>query len=309
VRTNARTWLVLGTALGFAACGGNPFGSGGDETPSDTGGTSSGNGKSGSAMGEAGEGVGASATGGVGNGSAGEPDGGSTPPGSGGTAPSVGGSAPSVGGSDDGAAGESPVVIEPVFTMSEMVDDMEDGNATLLSSNGDWFVLKDTTGGTITPAKESAFTMMALMPARGASTKAAAVTVSGFTGWGAAFGFDFRYVMGQRQPIDLGPALAVRFWVKASKATTVRFQMPNADTDELGGKCTTGTDACNAHFTKPFVASTEWKQQTILLADLKQDLPGHHVPSFDKRHAYSTFFVIGPNQSVTVWVDDLALVH
>lgn len=306
---NARTFLVLGTISGFVACGGNPFGSGDDDdAPAATGGTSSAAGKSGSASAEAGEGAGAGTTGGTGNGSAGDEDGGSTPPG--GTSSSVGGSDSSTGGSDDGAAGEPPIVVEPVFTMSKLVDDMEDGNATLLDSNGDWFVFKDTSGGTVTPPKEKAFTMTALTPARGASTKAAVVTVSGFTGWGAAFGFDYRYLMSVRQPIDLGPALAVRFWARASKATTVRLQMPNADTDERGGKCSgTGDNACNAHWTKSVAFGTEWKQTTVLLADLKQDLPGRHVPSFDKQQVYSTFFVIGPDQSVTVWVDDFSLVH
>lgn len=216
----------------------------------------------------------------------------------------------SSGGSDDGTAGEDAAPTEPVFTMSQLIDDMEDGNATLLGSNGDWFVFKDSSAGTITPPKEKPFTMSALSPARGASTKAAVVTVSGFTDWGAAFGFDFSYVKGVRQRTDLKQALAVRFWAKASKATTLRVQLPNVDTDTLGGLCSgTAESACGAHFTKTVKVGTEWQQATVVFSELKQDLPGRHVPSFDKQHVYSMFFVLGPNQTVTVWVDDLALVH
>jgi hypothetical protein len=194
--------------------------------------------------------------------------------------------------------------------MSKMIDNMEDGNATLLETNGDWFVFKDASGGTITPAKNQPFTMATLMPARGDSTRAAAVTVSGFTDWGAAFGFDFSYAAGVRQQADLKEALAVRFWAKASKAVNVRLQLPNADTDALGGKCSgTGDNACGAHWSKVFKVGTTWKETTILFSDLRQDLAGRHVTGFDKQHVYSTFFVIGPNQSVTVWVDDIALVH
>ncbi|RYZ02705.1 MAG: hypothetical protein EOO73_30555 [Myxococcales bacterium] len=298
---------VLGTALGIAACGGNPFGSG-DETPPPPEASA---GDAGSESGEAGAGVGASSSGGS-NGGAGDENGGSTPPTSGGSSSGagVGGAGSDSGGNDSGEGGEPPVVVEPVFTMSKLVDDMEDGNATLLSSNGDWFVFKDKTAGTIVPPKEMPFTMSALVPARGASTKGAAVTVSGFTGWGAAFGFDFSYAMGVRRPNDLGPALAVRFWAKASKATTVRLQLPNADTDAVGGKCTTtGEEACGAHWTKAFKVETAWKETTVQFAELAQDLPGRHVPTFDKQHVYSLFFIIGPNQSVTVEVDDVALVH
>ena len=226
---------------------------------------------------------------------------------SGGTSATEGG-APSVSG--DGGMGGDDKPTEPVFTVSELIDDMEDGDATLLGSNGDWFVIKDATGGIITPAKGEPFLMSSLSPARDASTKAVAVTVSGFTGWGAAVGFDFSYVAAIKQPTDLKQALAVRFWAKANKVTSVRFQMPNQDTDALGGKCSgTADNACNAHFTKAFAVGTEWKETTVLLSDLQQDLPGRRVPSFDKQHVYSSFFVIGPNESVTVWIDDLALVH
>jgi hypothetical protein len=180
----------------------------------------------------------------------------------------------------------------------------------LLGSNGDWFVIKDATAGIITPAKGEPFLMSALSPARGQSTKAVEVTVSGFTGWGAAAGFDFSYVAAIKQPTDLKEALAVRFWAKASKVTALRFQMPNGDTDALGGKCSgTADNACSAHFTKAFGVGKEWKETTILFSDLQQDLPGRRVPIFDKQNVYGAFFVIGPNESVTVWIDDLALVH
>lgn len=225
--------------------------------------------------------------------------------------PSLGGAAPGAGGDDASTAGDDSGPVTPVFTESKLIDDMEDGNAQLLETNGDWFVVKDDTNGTITPAKEEKFTMALLTPARGASTKAASVTVSGFTGWGAAMAFDFLYASGGgRQPIDLKEALAVRFWAKASKATTLRLQLPNADTDSAGGNCSgDGDNACNAHWTKSFKVGTSWQETTVLLSDLKQDLAGRHVESFDKSKVYSCFFVIGGNQSISVWIDDIALVH
>jgi Carbohydrate binding domain (family 11) len=230
-------------------------------------------------------------------------------PGEGGTPAADGGAPPALGGSDDGAGGAGEPEA-PVFTMSRLIDDMEDGNATLLEGNGDWFVFKDTTAGVITPVKGQPFTMSLLTPPRGQSQRAASVTVAGFTDWGAAFGFDFAYSGNLRQPVDLKEALGIRFWAKASKATTVRLQMPNADTDTEGGKCDgAGNNACKAHWSRELKVGSAWKETTIPFADLKQDLPGRHVPIFDKHHVYSTFFVIGPNEDVTVWIDDIALVH
>jgi Carbohydrate binding domain (family 11) len=302
VSSHVRTLAVLGMITTGSACGGSPFG-GSDEAPSQSGGSGS-VGTSGDAHANAGEGGEASGTGGASPSSAG------TSPTEAGSSATDGGASPGAGGGNSGAAGESGEPEVPIFTMSKLLDDMEDGNATLLEGNGDWFVFKDTTAGTITPAKGDPFAMSALTPARGKSTRAASVTVSGFTEWGAAFGFDFAYTAGVRQPTDLKEALAIRFWAKASKATTVRFQMANADTDPLGGKCDgAGDNACNAHWTRAFKVDNEWKETTVVFADLKQDLPGRHVPTFDKQHVYSSFFIIGPNQAVTVWVDDVALVH
>jgi hypothetical protein len=296
--------VLLGIVVAASACGGSPFG-GSEAEPSPSGGVGAASnagtsGKDHTDAGAAGEG---SSSGGNG-GTAG------TTPSEGGSPATDGGAAPGSGGSDEAAAGDGNEPTAPVFTMSKLIDDMEDGNATLLETNGDWFVFKDTTGGTITPPQGPAFKMSLLTPARGQSTRAASVAVSGFTDWGAAFGFDFVYSNEVRQPIDLKEALGIRFWAKASKATTLRLQLPNADTDVLGGECEgTGENACNAHWERSFKVDTAWKETTIAFAELKQVLTGRRVPTFDKHHVYSTFFVIGPNQAVTVWIDDIALVH
>ncbi len=296
--------IPIGILAGVVACSGNRFSARDDEPEQPSGGSVSQPVAGSSAASDGGEPSGAGGDGDTGGVSG-------SPPGSGAAPASDGGADGSEGGRDAGGAGDDSGPELPIFTVSKLIDDMEDGNAQLLETNGDWFVIKDGTNGTITPGKDKPFTMTALSPGRGKSTKAAVVSVAGFTGWGAGFGFDFAYGSTGRTPIDLGPALAVRFWAKASKATSVRFQLPNADTDPLGGKCSgeEGDSACNAHWTKPFQLSTEWQETTILLGDLEQELEGRRVPTFDKQHVYSALFILAPNQTVTVWIDDIALVH
>lgn len=125
----------------------------------------------------------------AGSASGGQPNGGSESGGAGG-APEIGGTG-NAGAPTTGSAGAMPV-----FTSSKLIDDMEDGNNTLLDTNGDWYVFKDSSAGTIAPPTGTDFTMTALVPTRLLSTKAAHVAVSGFNVWGAAMGFDFSYLNG-----------------------------------------------------------------------------------------------------------------
>lgn len=197
----------------------------------------------------------------------------------------------------------------PVFTSSKLIDNMEDGNSSLLETNGAWYVFRDNSGGSITPPYQAPFTMGVLSPPRGTSDKAAMVKVANFTGWGAAFGFDFLYKAAVRQQYDLLDYRAVRFWTRSTVAQDIRFQVTNIDTDILGGRCTeSGATACGAHWTQAFASTTAWSQVTILFANLKQDMAGLKAMSFDQHHVYSMFFVIEPKQSVTVTVDDIELV-
>ncbi len=235
--------------------------------------------------------------------SAGTASGGSA--GAGGSSAGVGGSAGA--GAEGGEAGASA---EPGYTESHLLDDMEDGDSSLLETNGDWYVLRDTSVGVITPPYGVPFTMTPLMPARGTSKWAAQAQVAGFQGWGAAIGFDFVYLNQERQAYDLEDFRAVRFWARASKAVQLKLQMPNVDTDPFGGRCsgTEGENACHAHFTKAFTVDAEWREVTIPLSELRQEGAGRRAESFDQHRVFSVFFVIGPKQELSVSIDDVALV-
>ena len=234
-----------------------------------------------------------------------------------------GGSAPSGGTSSEAgstsSAGSSGLVnlggtvgvagAPPVFTSAKLIDNMEDGDAKLLTTNGDWYVFKDASMGSITPAYGTPFTMGTLSPPRGTSDKAAVVKIADFSGWGAAFGFDFVYKENVRQQYDLGDYRAVRFWTQASAPTEIKFQVTNVDTDTLGGKCSgSAAKACGDHYTQAFAATPMWRQITILFSNLKQAGTGLPTMGFDQQHVYSMFFVLPPKTTVTAIVDDIELV-
>lgn len=208
-----------------------------------------------------------------------------------------------------GAAGEG-MGPDPVYTTAELIDDMEDGDSGLLSTNGDWYVLRDMSAGVITPAYGVPFTMTELMPARGDSERAAQVTVVGFNGWGASVGFDFNYVNMQRHEYDLHDFRALRFWARATKPVELKLQMPNVDSDPYGNLClgTTGDNACYDHFSQTFSVGTEWAEVTIPFSSLRQAGTGRRAQSFDQHRVFSVFFGIGPKQDVTYAIDDVALV-
>lgn len=236
--------------------------------------------------------------------------GGASPGGSatGGSAPSADAGAP---GEEAGGTGGDDPGPEPVYTVSELLDDMEDGDSNLLSTNGDWYVLRDATaGGMITPPYGVPFTMTTLMPARGDSKRAAQIAIKGFNGWGASVGFDFIYVNMQRAEYDLDDFQAVRFWARASKPVELKLQIPNADSDPLGNRCvgTEGENACYDHFTKAFSVGTEWQEVTIPFGSLRQAGTGRRAESFDQHHVFSVFFGVGPKQDVTYAIDDVQLV-
>jgi hypothetical protein len=207
-----------------------------------------------------------------------------------------------------GAAGAAPT--EPPYTVTKLLDDMEDGDGQLSAGNGDWYVLRDESAGVITPPQGEPFTMTLLTSPRGKSTHAAHVEVAGFTGWGAAIGFDFTYVNMQRQPYDLADFRALRFWTRATEAAPLRLQLPNADTDPFGNRCsgTEGDNACYAHFSHGFEADTEWREVTIRFDDLRQAGAGRRAESFDRRRVFSVFFVLPSKQDLELFIDDVALV-
>jgi hypothetical protein len=254
--------------------------------------------------------VGAGAAGGSASGSGGEAASG----GKAGDAPNVGGSAgaPASGGGGasgspaGGTAGEASVG-------SEVIDDMEDGDAEIEISgprNGYWYVGGDLTKGATLEPPSSKFAMTELTGDR--SSSVAHVKAVGFADWGSVMGFNFIELLTKVKTYDASAYCGISFWGKAVAATTVRFRVPDVDTHQAGGVCTdpgtTGT-ACYDHFGSSLSFSAAWKQYSVKFADLMQLGTGYH-PVDGKLKVKELMAVEwalpgGTSKTYEIWIDDV----
>lgn len=251
------------------------------------------------------------------NGNGGTSSGGSTSSTSGGSAPSggtsSGGTSP-VGGSTmtNAGSGGSAVVVDPP-TGVDMVDDMEDGNFSLLPKApryGFWYVAGDTTVGGKLPKIEQL--VAAIDPARGSSAKGVHFEASGFKGWGSSVGLSFSDASQKRTPYDAGNAVGISFWVRGSVAdnTKLKVQFPITKTDPSGKLCGgTGQGQCLDHFSTQITVTSTWTQVPILFSAIYQ--AGWGVPvedGFDASQMLGIEWSSGTS-NLDVWIDDLAFMR
>ncbi|WP_434041815.1 MULTISPECIES: CIA30 family protein [Sorangium] len=195
----------------------------------------------------------------------------------------------------------------------EMIDDMEDNDNAINAAGGRvgyWYTFNDgTEGATQQPPPdpegtgETPFTMTELAPARGQSTYAARSWGSGFTTWGAGFGFDLNSPEGAKAAYDASAYTGITLWAKGTTSATVMISDPG--TDPEGGVC---TDECDK-WQKSLPLTAEWQQFTIPFADLKQG--GWGTPAgttaIDASKLYSIQFQVGIDDAeFDVYIDDLA---
>jgi hypothetical protein len=257
----------------------------------------------------AGEANGSAATSAGGNGGTGSNVGGSSP--SGGM--TAGGSG-SVGGSSmtNAGSGGSAVVVDPP-TGVDMLDDMEDGNFSLLPKApryGFWYVAGDATVGGKLPKIEQL--VAAIDPARGASAKGVHFEASGFKGWGSSVGLSFSDASQKRTPYDAGNAVGISFWVRGSVVDNAKLkvQFPITKTDPSGKLCGgTNQGQCLDHFSTQISVTSTWTQVPILFSAIYQ--AGWGVPvegGFDASEMLGIEWSAGTS-NVDIWVDDLALLR
>lgn len=253
--------------------------------------------------------VGAGAAGGAASGSAGEANGGKA-----GDAPNVGGSAGAPLAGSGGSSG-SPMGGSAGSTTvgSEVIDDMEDGDAEIEISgprNGYWYVGGDLTKGATLEPPSSKFAMAELTGDR--STSAAHIKATGFADWGSVMGFNFIELLTKVKTYDASVYCGISFWGKAAAATTVRFRIPDVNTHQAGGVCTdpgtTGT-SCYDHFGSSLSFSAAWKQYTVKFSDVAQVGSGYH-PADGKLKVQALMAVEwalpgGTTKTYEIWIDDV----
>lgn len=196
----------------------------------------------------------------------------------------------------------------------DMIDDMEDKNNAILAAGGRggyWYTFNDGTEGTQQPPPdpegtgENPFTMTVLEPPRGESKVAARSWGSGFTEWGAAFGFDLNSPTGTKAAYDASAYTGVTFWAKIGPGSVNRvlFMISDQSTVPEGGICT----KCD-NWQKQITLTEEWQQFNIPFADLKQGGWGDPAPTpqIDAAKLYSVSFQFGVDDEFDLYVDDIA---
>jgi hypothetical protein len=184
----------------------------------------------------------------------------------------------------------------------EMIDDLNDANASIASINGrvgNWFVGNDgSTGASIT-----SFTPNNSGDACRKYTSY--LKGYGFSDWGVDFGF------GLGSPYNASDYTGISFWAKVDNGTNtvLRVAFPDKDTYQIGGVCesnVTGPTACYKHFGARITLTTEWKKYTVTFTQISQE--GWSVPgtNFDPASLYEVLFQIPVNATFGIWIDDVA---
>lgn len=234
--------------------------------------------------------------------------------GSGGSGATGGGGSASGGGSGSGSGGSAGVGGGAGSGNTELIDDMEDGDAEIELTgprNGYWYVGSDTTAGGALVPPSTKFEMTELA-AGDRSSYAAHVKATGFTDWGSVMGFNFIELLTKVKPYDASAFCGVQFWGKAAATTKVRLRVPDIDTHQSGGVCTdpgtTGT-ACYDHFGTPVSLGTTWQQFSVKFSDLTQVGTGYHpadgLLKTDQLMALE-WALPASSKTFEIWIDDVA---
>jgi hypothetical protein len=224
-----------------------------------------------------------------------------------GGAPGVAGGAGSAGSGASGAGGAPSGE-----TVSDLLDDMEDGNFYLPPKPpryGYWYVAGDETVGAKLPKIEAL--VGTLMPARAGSTSAVHFVASGFRGWGASVGLTFADAKQKRAVYDSGDALGVSFWVRGSIAdgAKLRVLFPSFGSDPSGTICGgTGQGQCLDHFATQVSVTSTWQEVTILFSSLHQAGWGVPLTAFERAQMLGIEWT-ADTADADVWIDDLSLIH
>jgi hypothetical protein len=202
-----------------------------------------------------------------------------------------------------------------------LIDDMEGntGEISLTGGNGYWFTYGDgTTGASESPTAGGAFTDTAISPARSISAPFAALSGATSTYGAALSGMGFSAYAGMGFNFENPPPVATYdataysgfvFWGRIGGTTTdgtVRFLVPDANTDSSGSICTT----CSDYLGKNLTFTTSWQMFTVLYSDLSQI--GFGLPKETTLNAAKLFGVqlqvttkAPAGEAFDVWIDDL----
>jgi len=229
--------------------------------------------------------------------------------GSGGT----GGSGTGGSGGSGGAGGDTTADTGVPPTGVDMIDDMEDNDGSILGVKGRvgaWYTYNDATATAMqVPKQGDMFTMT--MGGRDGTGYAANTKGSGFTVWGAGYGFNLNDpgdgAGGSNKSIyDASTYAGITFWAKAGASSdkALRVNVSNKETDPSGAVCAPA-DKCNDHFGNPITLTADWAKYTLEFAKMAQSGWGQSVAKFDVSALYAVQFQVGKNTTFDISIDEV----
>ena len=197
---------------------------------------------------------------------------------------------------------------------TEIIDDMEDNDGSIAAVNGRvgaWYTYNDqTASATQVPKQGDAFTMTA--GGRDGSVYAANTHGSGFSVWGAGYGFNLKdpgdgNSGSAKLTYDASAYTGITFWAKVGAGSDkgLRVNVSNKDTDPAGAICAP-MDKCSDHFGSPVTLTNEWAKYTLPFAKMSQSGWGQSVAKFDTATLYAVQFQVGKNATFDVSIDEVA---
>jgi hypothetical protein len=194
-----------------------------------------------------------------------------------------------------------------------MIDDMEDGDGSILASEGRkgaWYTYNDETATAMQePAVGLPFEMAPNNPPRDGSAFSANTKGSGFMTWGSGYGFDFNNAGAgtTKAAYDASMYAGITFYARIGAGSTgaVRFNVGDGNTTPEGGVCAVGK--CSDDFGKDINLTEAWQRFDIKFADMTQvGWSMVLLPALDAKTLYSVHFQTGIDKSFDLWVDDVA---
>lgn len=227
-----------------------------------------------------------------------------------------GGEGPTGGKGSGGSSGSGGSGGTNPGTTYELIDDMEDGNATVLSSHGRtgrWNVYNDGTAGTQEPAENfSDMEDVSSDPPHDESLYAAYTAGNGFTDWGAVLNVTMKSG-GAYVAYDASAYSGLGFYAKVGTGITprsVKIRLVTADTaNPDGGVCKEppvgpGEIACYDHFALDVVLTASWKYYEISFDDFARGDSSTPL-ALDLSKLFSIEF-LSEQDTFELWIDDLA---
>jgi len=220
----------------------------------------------------------------------------------GGTSSMGTGGAPGGGGSPAGTGGGTGVTGSQPISAANMIDDLESDTGSIISQGGRvgaWYTYNDqTAGGTQTPAMGTSF-----LPGDCGymSTKCAHTSGSGFTTWGAGFGFDLNNDGTSKKTYSVASFTGVAFYAKGTPfrlKVLTSATVPSTD----GGTCT-GTK-CGDNFGTAIPATADYQEFVVPFSSLKQEGWGT-MATFDPATVIGIQFQVGMGVTFDISIDDV----